>query len=256
MADDPKLFYDRLAANYHLIFEDWQASIDRQASILAPILERECGGASSTRILDCACGIGTQSLGLASHGFSVTGCDFSSASIERLRSESTRRGLSIPSFVADMRDLSSVPGRDFDAVICMDNALPHLEDDEQLLQALLQIRGKLSYNKPLVASLRDYDRLLRERPVVQEPVFYRGNGRRRIVHQIWDWIDDRRYSFHLYITCETEQGWENQHYVSYYRALLRHELASLLQTAGFSNTRWLFPAESGFYQPIVLATAA
>lgn len=255
MPDDPKSLYDRLAANYHLIFADWQASINRQASILGPILERECEGASAMRILDCACGIGTQSLGLASRGFSVTGCDFSSASIDRLKSEAMRRGLSIPSFVANMRDLSSVPGRDFDAVICMDNALPHLEDDEQVLQALVQIRSKLAYNKPLMASLRDYDRLLWERPVVQEPVFYRGDGRRRIVHQIWDWIDDRRYSFHLYITCETEQGWENQHYISNYRALLRDELASLLQGAGFGNIRWLFPAESGFYQPIVLATA-
>lgn len=256
MADDAQSLYDRLAANYHLIFQDWQVSINRQASILAPILDCECGGTNSTRILDCACGIGTQSIGLASRGFSVTGCDFSSASIDRLRSEAMRRGLSIPSFVADMRDLSSVPGRDFDAVICMDNALPHLEDDEQVLQALLQIRSKLSCNKPLMASLRDYDRLLRERPVVQEPVFYRDNGRRRIVHQIWDWIDDRRYSFHLYITCETEEGWGNQHYVSHYRALLRDELASLLQAAGFANIRWLFPSESGFYQPIVLATAA
>jgi hypothetical protein len=43
MAEELKQFYDRLAANYHLIFEDWDASIKRQAAALAAILERECG---------------------------------------------------------------------------------------------------------------------------------------------------------------------------------------------------------------------
>jgi hypothetical protein len=70
---------------------------------------------------------------------------------------------------------------------------------------------------------------------------------------VWDWVDDRRYTFHLYITREILAGWESQHYVSTYRALLRAEMTSVLEQAGFIGARWLFPAESGFYQPIVLA---
>ena len=68
MAEGVKHFYDRLASNYHLIFEDWDASIKRQAAALGAILERECGAPSALRILDCACGIGTQTLGLAGLG--------------------------------------------------------------------------------------------------------------------------------------------------------------------------------------------
>lgn len=255
MPDDPKSFYDRLAENYHLIFEDWDASIKRQSSILGSILERECGIPSTVRILDCACGIGTQLLGLAARGFRLTGCDFSSASIARVRKETGQRRLLIPAYIADMQDLSVVPEKDFDAVMCMDNALPHLESDEQLLKALLEIRSKLALNRLLMVSMRDYDRLLQERPAIQAPMFYRDHGRRRIVHQVWDWIDDRRYSFHLYITRETESGWEGQHYASTYRALLRDELSRLLEAAGFANCRWILPAQSGFYQPILLATA-
>jgi ubiquinone/menaquinone biosynthesis C-methylase UbiE len=60
MAEGVKHFYDRLASNYHLIFEDWDASMKRQAAALGAILERECGMPSALRILDCACGIGTQ----------------------------------------------------------------------------------------------------------------------------------------------------------------------------------------------------
>lgn len=255
MVNDPESLYDRLAENYHLIFADWDASIKRQASILAPILERECGPATTVRILDCACGIGTQLLGLADRGFSMTGSDFSSASVERTRREASQRGLSTPVFVADLRDLSTVPDKDFDAVICMDNALPHLDSDEQLLQALAQIRGKLRSGKLFMASIRDYDAVLREKPLMQEPAFYHDRGQRRIVHQVWDWMDDRRYMFHLYITRETREGWESQHYVSSYRTLLREELNRLLHAAGFVNSRWLKPVESGFYQPMVLASA-
>jgi hypothetical protein len=69
MAEIVRDFYDELAGNCHLMFEDWEASIAHQAAALGPILEHECGPANSVRILDCACGIGTQALGLAMRGF-------------------------------------------------------------------------------------------------------------------------------------------------------------------------------------------
>ncbi len=69
--------YDELAAHYDQIFEDWEASIVRQATVLGGMLDHECGDPRPIRVLDCACGIGTQSLGLAMEGFDVTGCDIS-----------------------------------------------------------------------------------------------------------------------------------------------------------------------------------
>lgn len=154
-----------------------------------------------------------------------------------------------------MLDLTVIPDGDFDAVICMDNTLPHFETAGELLQALKQIRGKLRAGAVFMASIRDCDRLTLERPAVQGPAFYTDQGKRRIVHQVWDWIDSRRYAFHLYITREVQDGWQTQHYVSNYRAVLRQELSGALQSAGFTKCRWLLEAESGFYQPIVLAAA-
>ena len=104
-----------------------------------------------------------------------------------------------------------------------------------------------------MASMRDYDRLIKEKPVVPGPSFYSEEGLLRIVLQVWDWLDDRRYVFHLYITRETATDWSTIHAAAVYRSLTRHELATALNDACFKNVRWLFPAESGFYQPIVLA---
>ncbi len=105
----------------------------------------------------------------------------------------------------------------------------------------------------MLASIRDYDSLLETKPPVQGPAFYSDDGRRRIVHQVWDWIEERRYALHLYITRELEAGWDARHYVAMYRAILRDELTRMTEAAGFSRCHWIFPAESGFYQPMLVA---
>ena len=38
-----------------------------------------------------------------------------------------------------------------------------------------------------------------------------------------------------------------------YRATRREEMTSLLLAAGCREVQWLFPEETGFYQPIVVA---
>ena len=197
--------YDELAPHYDQIFEDWEASIARQAAALTSILNHECGDRRPVRVLDCACGIGTQLLGLAMNGFDVTGCDISCGAVQRARSEASKRGLSVQFLVANMMELSSIPEESFDAVICIDNSLPHLETHEELLQAAQQAHGKLRPGGSFIGSIRDYDRLVIERPTTQDPSFYSESDSRRIVFQIWDWLDERRYRFHLYITRNIDQ---------------------------------------------------
>lgn len=255
MAGSVREFYDELSSNYYLIFEDWEVAMATQAAVLGPILARECGSAMPLTILDCACGIGTQVLGLPKLGFRVTGTDVSPRAIERARREASERGLDLRLYVADMLDLNAVPEAGFDAVICMDNALPHFSCDEHLAVAATQIRKKLRAGGTFVASIRDYDHLIQERPVVQGPSFFSDAGRRRIVFQFWDWMDERKYTFHLFITCDTPAGWQTHHGVSTYRLVLREELTSILEGAGFTRVRWMLPAESGFYQPLVVAVA-
>jgi glycine/sarcosine N-methyltransferase len=251
--DDFAQPYDELAGYYDQIFEDWEASIARQATVLAGILNRECGDGRPIRVLDCACGIGTQSLGLAMKGFDVTGCDISIGAVQRARSEASKRGLRVTFSVSNMVQLSTIPKSSFDAVICIDNSLTHLQTDDDLLQAAQQAYGKLRPGGSFVGSIRDYDRLVVERPTTQGPSFYSNNGSRRIVFQIWDWLDERRYRFHLYITRNTASAWQTFYFTSTYRAVLQSELQRMLEVAGFVNIRWLSPSDSSFYQPIFIA---
>lgn len=163
--------YDELADHYHLIFENWELSMERQAAALISVLNRNCGLTTGATILDCACGIGTQSLGLAKLGFRVSGCDVSPRAVERARMEASRRNLDIQFSVANMLDLTHLANLQFDAVICMDNSLPHLEGAEHLLRAAEQMRSRLRPGGFLITSIRDYDHLVEERPIVQGPSF-------------------------------------------------------------------------------------
>ncbi len=255
--------YDELAEHYHLRYRDWEASIASQASVLAPILER-AAGCERPRTLDCACGVGTQSLGLAALGFPVVGSDLSAPALARARREAAARRLEIELHEADMRDLSSVPGAGFDAVLAADNALPHLMTDVDLRQALGSIREKLRPGGALVASIRDYDKLREERPTVEPPSFFAAaDGARRFSHQVWEWTAEDRYRLHMYMTVEEEGDWRTLHFVSEYRALLRAELEAALAAAGFGEAEWIEAGrievgrieagQAGFYQPIMIA---
>lgn len=248
-------FYEELADYYPLIFEDWDSSIERQARVLSGLLASETTG-EPLRILDCACGIGTQSIGLAQWGHRVVGSDLSEAAVHRAQREAQRRGLSISFCVSDMTSLQEVAETGFDAVVAMDNALPHLSS-EQLVNAAKAIASKLRPGGLFMASIRDYDRLIVEKPTMQEAAFYGAPGSRRIVHQVWDWdvlaSEGSSYALHLFIAVESDQGWQAHHFVSTYRCLLREELSAVLSGAGFGDIRWLIAPDSGFYQPIVLA---
>src|SRR5262245_39962503 len=103
-------FYDQLSPFYSLIYADWHATVQRQASQLDAVI-RELWEGRVRAVLDAACGTGTQAIGLAGLGYQVTGSDISTASLERAKQEAERRSLTISLSRADMRTLSSAhPG--------------------------------------------------------------------------------------------------------------------------------------------------
>jgi glycine/sarcosine N-methyltransferase len=251
MADQVVSFYDSMADYYHLIFEDWDRSIHRQARILGSVISQEISG-QHLRILDCACGIGTQSLGLAALGHHVVGSDLSPAEVARAKRGARNRGLEIQFYVSDMTDLKEINESRFDVIAAFDNALPHLTS-EQLTRVIGAMAARLRPGGLFAASIRDYDLLLQQRPAMQEPSFFGSEGSRIVVHQVWDWTEEAKYTLYLYITIEAEDEWSAHHFVSEYRCVRRRELSDALRAAGFEEPVWLMPAESGYYQPIVLA---
>ncbi len=253
MMDTVLEFYEQLAADYHLIFADWRASVRRHGEILDRVI-RSTLGAAPLLVLDCSCGIGTQAIGLALRGYRVHATDLGPSAVERARREAQSFGVPVTFDVADMRDLATVVPGSFGVVLACDNSLPHLLSDDDLLRAARAAREKLEAGGLFLASIRDYDQASVERPRATAPQVFDGPDGRRIVFQVWDWsADGRSYALQLFIVRQVAGAWQTSQRSTVYRALLRSELTAILGRAGFSGVAWHLPSETGYYQPIVTA---
>jgi glycine/sarcosine N-methyltransferase len=248
-----RAFYDDLAATYDLIYRDWDASITRQGQSLDALLTA-FGVAASDPVLDCACGIGTQTLGLADCVRNLTGADSSVVSVTRARAEARERGVRPGLAAADMRAL---PFRDkqFAAVICADNALPHLITPQDLAAGLAEMTRVLCSGGVLLASTRDYDAVRLDPPSSTPPSARRTPAGRVVTFQLWRWHDDgERYDFeHFQLTEVEPERWQVARRTASYWALTRCQLGDALRDAGLELVTWHEPDESGFFQPVVTA---
>jgi SAM-dependent methyltransferase len=246
-------FYDQLAPDYHYIFADWKQSVQRQAGNLSNLIESRKGAPPLT-LLDCTCGIGTQAIGLALRGFTVHATDLSPEAVERARREAANFGVSLTFGVADLLQLDIQVAGAFDVVLSCDNALAHFLADDDLLTALRNMAAKTAPDGLLLASIRDYDRLLQEKPRSTQPQVLDTPDGRRITFQVWDWLGNgNSYMLHHYTVKQSGDGWETSSRVTPLRAWRRAELSLLLRQAGFDDIQWHMPDECGYYQPIVTA---
>ena len=243
-------FYEQLAGDYHLIFEDWQESVRRQGRTLDRFIRAQLGR-GPVSVLDCSCGIGTQAIGLALHGYTVHATDLSSAAVARAEREAGEFGVAMTFGVADFRRLETEVEGIFDVVLSCDNSLPHLLSDEDLLAAARNMRAKLRGDGLLLISIRDYVEIAKERPRFASTRIVDGPEGRRIVFQVWDWHEERTYTMQHFIVKQTDGGWDTTERVTEYRALLREELSAILGEAGFSEIRWHAEVETGYVLPIV-----
>ncbi len=214
-------FYDNLATQYDKLFLDWQAATREQAGILDRIFAAN-GFDRTAQVLDCACGIGTQAIGLAALGYSVTASDISDRELAEAADRAGKNGVKIRFEHADFRALSDTFSEQFDIVIAMDNALPHMLTGEALGSAVRSIAGRIRPGGIFVASIRDYDSLLAEKPPYSPPYIHKTEKGQRVSFQIWTWSGDN-YQLTQYII-DDEDDLQISRFMCEYRAVRREDL--------------------------------
>jgi SAM-dependent methyltransferase len=235
--------YDALAAHYDLVYPDWEAAMRRQGGFLSRLLPR------GARVLDVAAGIGTQSLPLAAAGYEVVARDRSAGAIDRLRYEAGRRGLTVDAEPADMRTVGrSVEGR-FDAVIALDNSLPHLLSDEDLTTALRGFRDLIEPDGRLLVSVRDYDTVDRSPRSTHLYGTRTRGGRTFRLSQEWRWTDPERYQTTMIVEEEEVGVWtEVVRASARYYAIPVARLLALCTASGFEAE---LERSVDFFQPLI-----
>jgi SAM-dependent methyltransferase len=242
-------FYDQLAPFYHLLYADWENSIAKQGAALDQLL-REHGVAIGDPMLDAACGIGTQTIGLLQRGHSLHASDLSAGAVDRLRRELSSRGLDAPVRVDDLRTLKTTPDSSMAAVLACDNSIPHLVSDAEILQAFASCYRCLRPGGVAVFSVRDYAAIPRISPDVRPYGFRREAGSGFLAVQVWEWDGDQ-YDLNLYLTSESSDGrCTTQVLRSRYYAVSIDHLFELLKQAGFVNVQRV---DDALFQPVLVA---
>lgn len=252
---DAAEFYDQLAATYDRLYPDWELACREQGQALHALLCRELGPGPH-RVLDAAVGIGTQLLGLTGLGHRVYGTDISHGAVRRAAAESARRGADAALGVADMRALPFAEAG-FDAVVCADNAVPHLMSRADVTRALGEMRRVTRPGGTVLLSIRDYDLARREHPTGTPPQVSGTGGEVTITFQVWRWREDgARYDLQHFQLVGEGRGWRVACRTASYWAITRAELGDCAERAGLSELEWLQPEDSGFFQPVLMGRRA
>ena len=111
--------------------------------------------------------------------------------------------------------------------------------------------NQIKENGIFVASIRDYDSLLMEKPPYSPPYIHKTDKGQRVSFQTWEWNDDN-YKLIQYIV-DDEESLQVNKFECEYRATRREEMTKIMLSCGCSKVEWKFPEETGFYQPIVVA---
>lgn len=248
--DITQAFYNNMASQYDKLFLDWHTTMQEQAALLSGLFQ-ENGFDHRARILDCACGIGTQAIGLSMLGYDVTASDLSDREIEEAKKRAAENDTDIRFEQADFCNLSKTFLERFDIIIAMDNALPHMLSSAALNTAVGSIVDRIEKGGMFVASIRDYDALLQEKPAYSAPYIHKTESGQRVSFQTWEWHGDN-YRLIQYIIDDAE-SLQISKFECEYRATRREELTNQLLANGCSEVTWKSPEETGFYQPIVIA---
>jgi SAM-dependent methyltransferase len=247
--DSVQAFYDELAESYHLIFEDWQRSIDRQGAALAKVL-LERWGLRHGPLLDAAAGIGTQTLGLLAQGFEVTASDLSARAVARARTEAAQRGFRLPVAAADFRALP-FSGGVAAAVIACDNAIPHLLQLDDIRTALGELARCAHPGGAVILSMRDYAEPPRAGTIEHRPYGDRlWNGRRFHAEQEWHW---HGATYELILRIRPAEGEAPEQLVvrTSYLAVPVNTVLSLMRDVGLDHVERL---DDAYYQPLLVGT--
>jgi SAM-dependent methyltransferase len=243
-------FYDALAPWYHLVYQDWEATIGRQGRALSALLASEWGS-PPYRVLDAAVGIGTQALGLAAQGFRVTGSDISLAAVKRAGEEAGRRGLRLGCLVGDVRALP-VRSTTFDIVLACDNALPHLLSEDDIRCAFEECLRCIRPRGGCVISMRDYGRPPSPGAVETQDYGERiWSGRRCRLVQTRRWRGELYdVAFELVTNDETKEVVARTPETTYF-AIRIERMAVLMEEAGFTRVRRI---DGCLFQPVLVGT--
>lgn len=192
-------------------------------------------GRTLSTILDCSFGTGNLTICLAEMGYRVTGSDISESMLAQGRKTIGKKGLDIPLFQCDFRELSKTFSEKFDCVMTTGNALAHVSNDDAV-KTLREMDKLVQPGGYLYLDSRNWEKILRDRNrFLAYPPVFQGDIRVNVV-QLWDYLADGTMDFNLMYTFERENKIERKEvFTEHYYPLPLSIITDTLLELGYSD---------------------
>jgi ubiquinone/menaquinone biosynthesis C-methylase UbiE len=196
------------------------------------------GVGSTRRLLELACGTGSHALALEKFGYEIVATDYSEDMLSCARVKAKGVSSEVSFIQQDMRMLN-IPGRLFDATICLFDSIGYVETNEELIKVFEGVGRHLRSDGLFVfefwhaaAMLRSYDPVRVRRWRMPEGELLRiseteleySKQLAKVTYTIYELRDDGTYK----ILRETQRN----------RYFLVQEMAGWLSLCGFTPMRW------------------
>lgn len=233
-SSSPKGSFSDIAPDFDKLFADVNHLTNLEGDALARILRRH----NARFVLDCACGTGVQSIGLARRHYNVSASDISLRMVRILREKAVNEGLSIVARKADFRDLRVWPKQEFDAVICSGNSLTLVSSRSEIARSLRSMYSCLKRPGVVIIGMHDYLKLKREKNsiLLRRSVIDRGTY--ELLADVRNFGKNRVVVTNLFIQCQRGR-WNMRTYKKSYMLLEVTDLVRLMKGAGFRDVQLL-----------------
>jgi SAM-dependent methyltransferase len=186
-------------------------------------IERALRIPAGSRVLDVGCGLGVQTVELASRGYQPVGLDISATMVSRAYDEAEDRGLQINFVRGDMRDVTFE--EPFDALLCWGTTFGYFSEEENEL-AVRQFHQALAPNGILLLEVINRDFIIGAQP---NQVWFEVDGAVCMEETDFDYETSR---LRVKRRIASHSGQQNDRLYSI-RLYALHEIRALLERNGF-----------------------
>ena len=205
--DEEGPWYERFFGRAYL--RTVQTATPKEIALECDFIERAFRIPAGARVLDVGCGLGVQTVELASRGYKPVGLDISATMVSRAYDEAEDRGVGVDFVRGDMREVTFQ--EPFDGLLCWGTTFGYFSEEENEL-AIRQFHQALAPNGVLLLEVINRDFIIGSPPnqvwfevdgavCMEETDFDYQTSRLRVKRRVASHSgqqNDRHYSIRLY----------------------------------------------------------
>jgi len=220
-ADEDGPWYEHFFGKAYL--RTVRTATPKEVAVECDFIERALRIPVGSRVLDVGCGLGVQTVELASRGYHLVGLDISATMVSRAYDEAEDRGLQIDFVRGDMRDVTFE--EPFDALLCWGTTFGYFSEEENEL-AVRQFHQALAPNGMLLLEVINRDFIIGSQP---NQVWFEVDGAVCMEETDFDYETSR---LRVKRRVASHSGQQNDRLYSI-RLYALHEIRSLFERNGF-----------------------